>query len=208
MGEALAEPGSRYLILNKPYGVVCAFTDDAGRPTLADFVPVTGVYPVGRLDFDSEGLVLLTDDGWLTHRLGHPRYGHPRTYLAQVEGVPEEPQLEALRSGVAVKGRQTAPAEADLLLQPPDLPARPVPIRYRKTVPTAWLRLVLTEGRKHQVRHMTAAAGHPTLRLVRIGIGPLTLGNLLPGEWRALTPEELASLRAMLRGSRRRPNWR
>ena len=194
----------RYLVLNKPYGVLCAFTDPVGRPTLADFVNMPGVYSAGRLDFDSEGLLLLTSDGWLIHRLGHPRYRHPKTYLAQVERVPAAEALEALHQGVIVKSRRTAPARVELLPDEPRLPPRPVPIRYRKNVPTAWLRLVLTEGRKRQVRRMTAAVGHPTLRLVRVGIGPLQLGDLQPGAWRDLTPGEIESLRGMLRHGTRR----
>ena len=189
----------RYLLLNKPYGVLCAFTDPEGRPTLSDYVQVPGVYAAGRLDWDSEGLLLLTDDGWLIHRLGHPRYHQPKTYLAQVERLPEPSALAALRRGVLVKGRRTAPAQAALLADAPSLPARTKPIRYRKTVPTAWLRLVLTEGRKRQVRRMTAAVGHPTLRLVRVGIGPLELGELQPGESRNLFSGELDALRGALR---------
>jgi 23S rRNA pseudouridine2457 synthase len=194
-----------YLLLNKPYGVLCAFTDRQGRPTLADYVDVPGVYAAGRLDIDSEGLLLLTSDGWLIHRLGHPRYSHPRTYLVQVERVPDAGALAALRTGVMVKGRRTAPALVELLPAPPDLPERTVPIRDRKAVPTAWLRLVLTEGRKRQVRHMTAAVGYPTLRLVRVGIGPLELAGLKAGRWRRLTPGELDALRASLRSPARRP---
>jgi 23S rRNA pseudouridine2457 synthase len=201
----------RYLLLNKPYGVLCAFTDPEydrrggeKRPTLGDYVDVSGVYAVGRLDFDSEGLLLLTDDGWLIHRLAHPRYQHPKTYLIQVEGVPDAEALAALCKGVEVQGQKTAPAEVELLPRPPELPPRSKPIRYRKSVPTAWLHLVLTEGRKRQVRHMTAAVGYPTLRLVRVGVGPLQLGNLQPGEWRDLTPRELDELRAMLRTPKRR----
>jgi 23S rRNA pseudouridine2457 synthase len=194
----------RYLVLNKPYGVLCAFTDPEGRPTLAGLVDVPDVYSAGRLDFDSEGLLLLTSDGWLIHRLGHPRYRHPKTYLAQVERVPGADALEALRRGVQVKGRRTAPAQVELLANEPQFPPRPVPIRHRQSVPTAWLRLVLTEGRKRQVRRMTAAVGHPTLRLVRVGIGPLRLGDLEPGAWRDLTAEELGALRTMLRHQSRR----
>jgi 23S rRNA pseudouridine2457 synthase len=194
----------RYLVLNKPYGVLCAFTDPEERPTLADYVPLPGIYAAGRLDLDSEGLLLLTDDGWLIHRLGHPRYEHPKTYLLQVEREPDAEALQALRRGVMVKGRRTAPAEAELLVAEPELPPRPVPVRYRKTVPTAWLRLVLREGQKRQARRMTAAVGHPTLRLVRVGIGPLALGDLAPGAWRALETEELEALRAMLHTSVRR----
>ena len=194
----------RYLLLNKPYDVLCAFTDPQGRPTLADYVDVPGVYAAGRLDLDSEGLLLLTSDGWLIHRLGHPRYEHPKTYLVQVERIPGPEALHALRRGVVVKGRRTAPAQVELLLEEPELPPRPVPIRYRKNVPTRWLRLVLTEGRKRQVRRMTAAVGHPALRLVRVGIGPLELGSLQPGAWRDLTPGELQSLRTMVRQPARR----
>jgi 23S rRNA pseudouridine2457 synthase len=188
----------RYLLLNKPYGVLCAFTDPEGRPTLADYVSVSGVYAAGRLDLDSEGLVLLTNDGWLIHRLSHPRYHHPKVYLVQVERMPDVEALAALRRGVLVKGRRTAPAQVELLSTEPDLPPRPVPIRKRQTVPTAWLRLVLTEGRKRQVRHMTAAVGFPTLRLVRVAIGPLELRDLPPGQWRDLGPGEMDALRAML----------
>jgi len=184
----------RYLLLNKPYGVLCAFTDEEERPTLADYVPIPDVYPAGRLDLDSEGLVLLTDDGWLIHRLSHPRYYHPKTYLVQVEGQPEAEALQALRHGVMVKGRRTAKARVESLAFAPDLPPREVPIRYRKSVPTTWLRIVLTEGRKRQVRHMTAAVGHPTLRLVRVALGPVELGSLAPGEWQPLTPGQLDAL--------------
>jgi len=195
----------RYLLLNKPYGVLCSFTDpeyERGqgdkRPTLADYVDMPGVYAAGRLDFDSEGLVLLTDDGWLIHRLAHPRYRHPKTYLVQVERVPDAKALTTLRKGVVVKGQRTAPAEVELLAAEPDVPSRAKPIRARKTVPTAWMRIVLTEGRKRQVRHMTAAVGHPTLRLVRVGIGPLEAGTLQPGKWRDLAPGELDALRELL----------
>jgi 23S rRNA pseudouridine2457 synthase len=193
----------RYLLLNKPYGVLCAFTDPEGRPTLADYVAVPGVYPAGRLDLDSEGLVLLTDDGWLIHRLSHPRYHHPKTYLVQVERVPNTKALAEIRHGVAIQGRRTAPARVELLSNAPDLPARSKPIRQRKNVPTAWLRLILTEGRKRQVRHMTAAVGHPTLRLLRVALGPLELRALPPGQWRDLTPGELDALQAMIHGAQR-----
>jgi 23S rRNA pseudouridine2457 synthase len=191
----------RYILLHKPYGVLCAFTDPEGRPTLAGYVDEPDVYAAGRLDLDSEGLLLLTDDGWLIHRLVHPRYGHPRTYLVQVERVPSPDALHALRTGVHVKGRRTGPAEATLLTEEPDLSPRTKPIRYRKTVPTAWLRLVLTEGRKRQVRRMTAAVGHPTLRLVRVAIGPLDLGDLRPGEVRHLIAAEIEALRVALRSA-------
>jgi 23S rRNA pseudouridine2457 synthase len=148
--------------------------------------------------------VLLTDDGWLIHRLAHPRYHHPKTYLVQVERIPDAEALATLRRGVAVKGQRTAPAEVEHLAVGPDLFPRSKPIRARKTVPTAWLRIVLTEGRKRQVRHMTAAVGHPTLRLVRVGIGPLEVGTLQPGDWRHLTPGELDALRERLLSPRRK----
>jgi 23S rRNA pseudouridine2457 synthase len=199
-GEPLSlENACRYLALNKPYGVLSSFTDREGRPTLADYVPLPGVYAAGRLDLDSEGLLLLTGDGWLIHRLSHPRYHQPKIYLVQVEGVPGQEALAALRGGVEVKGRQTAPAGVEVLASPPDLPPRPVPIRERQSIPTTWLRLVLREGRKRQVRHMTAAVGFPTLRLVRVAVGPIQLGDLAPGEWRDLTPGELDTLGASLR---------
>ena len=184
----------RYLMLNKPYGVLCAFTDPEGRPTLSDYVDVPDVYAAGRLDLDSEGLVLLTDDGWLIHRLSHPRYHQPKTYLVQVERTPDAEALQSLRRGVMTKGRRTAPARVERLREQPDLPPRSKPIRERQTVPTAWLRLVLTEGRKRQVRHMTAAVGHPTLRLLRVAIGPLELGDLAPGAWRNLRMGEIDAL--------------
>jgi 23S rRNA pseudouridine2457 synthase len=185
----------RYILLHKPYGVLCAFTDPEGRPTLADYVDVPGVYAAGRLDLDSEGLLLLTSDGWLIHRLGHPRYHHPKTYLVQVERIPDDEALKALRRGVWIKGRLTSRAQVQLLDCVPDLPPRAKPVRHRKSVPTAWLQMVLTEGRKRQIRRMTAAVGYPTLRLVRVGVGPLELGELAPGEWRELDEGELAALR-------------
>jgi 23S rRNA pseudouridine2457 synthase len=159
-----------------------------------DHVSVRGVYPVGRLDRDSEGLVLLTDDGPLAYRLTDPRFEHPRTYLVQVERVPDAPALEAIRRGVVLADGPTRPAEIELLESAPFLPDRPVPIRFRKHVPTAWLKLILREGRNRQVRRMTAAIGFPTLRLVRVAIGPIELGGLEPGQWRDLTPGELNSL--------------
>lgn len=184
----------RYFKLFKPYDVLTQFTDEAGRQTLKDFVAVPGIYPVGRLDRDSEGLLLLTDDGPLAHRLTDPRFEHPKTYLAQVEKVPDEAALEALRTGVTLKDGWTRPAGARLLECPPVLPERPVPIRYRKNVPTAWVELTLREGRNRQVRRMTAAVGFPTLRLVRVAIGRIGLGDLKPGECRELTDEERQSL--------------
>jgi 23S rRNA pseudouridine2457 synthase len=182
--------------LYKPYGVLTQFTDQAGRATLKDLVPIPGVYPVGRLDRDSEGLLLLTDDGVFSHRLTDPRFRHPRTYLVQVERVPDAAALVSLRRGVVLADGPTLPAGVELLAEPPALPDRPVPIRFRKNVPTAWIRMVLREGRNRQVRRMTAAVGHPTLRLVRVAVGPIGLEGLEPGEWRALTADEINQLKA------------
>lgn len=187
----------RCLAFHKPYGVLCQFRDEGGRPTLKAFVPIPGVYPVGRLDRDSEGLLLLSDDGPLAHRLTDPRYAHPRTYLAQVERIPDAATLERLRSGVILSDGPTRPVDVALLDREPDLADRSPPIRFRKNVPTAWVRLVLREGRNRQVRRMTAAVGHPTLRLVRVAIGPVDLGDLAPGSWRRLDPDEMAGLRAI-----------
>jgi 23S rRNA pseudouridine2457 synthase len=178
-----------YIMFSKPFGVLSQFS--GGRKSLADYVPVKGVYPVGRLDHDSEGLMLLTNDGAFQHRLTDPKFQHPRTYWVQVEGIPEKPALDRLAAGVVIQGERTRPAKALLLVEAPALPPRDPPVRFRKSVPTAWLELTLTEGRNRQVRRMTAAVGHPTLRLVRVAIGSLRLEGLQPGEWRELTPEEV-----------------
>jgi 23S rRNA pseudouridine2457 synthase len=189
---------SRVLALWKPYGFLSQFGSEAEHPGLAELVPVKGVYAAGRLDHDSEGLLLLTDDGPLAHALTDPDRAHPRSYWAQVEGVPDDEALRALARGVVVQGRRTRPARARLLAEEPALPPRPVPIRFRKRLPTAWLEITLGEGRNRQVRRMTAAVGHPTLRLVRAAIGPLRLLELglAPGGWRALRPDEERALRA------------
>ncbi|HEY6248761.1 MAG TPA: pseudouridine synthase [Candidatus Angelobacter sp.] len=183
----------RYILFHKPYGVLSQFSGASG--TLKQYICVPGVYPVGRLDRDSEGLLLLTDDGLLQHRLSDPRFKHPRTYWVQVEGVPAPAALEHLRHGVVIQGQRTRPAHAQLLPEAPDLPPRDFPIRFRKNVPTAWIELILIEGRNRQVRRMTAAIGHPTLRLVRVAIGDLRLGDLLPGQWRKLTSSEIQQLK-------------
>ncbi len=184
-----------YICFNKPYGVLSQFTDRENRSTLSDFGPFPpDVYPVGRLDFDSEGLLLLTNDHDAQHRLTDPDFAHPRTYLVQVEGKPGEEALRVLRRGVVIGGKQTKPAKAEVLAGAPDLPPRPTPIRYRKSIPTSWLRLTLTEGRNRQVRRMTAAVGFPTLRLVRIAMGAIELGTLRPGEMRELSDDEAARL--------------
>lgn len=181
----------RYLALNKPYGVLSRFTDPHGRPTLKDHVDVPGVYPVGRLDFDSEGLLLLTDDARFQHRVTRPGSPHEKVYLVQVERIPTEEALQRLRQGVVLDGRLTLPARVSRI-DPPDLPERPVPIRFRKNVPDCWLEIALREGRNRQVRRMTAAVGHPTLRLVRQAVGPVTLEGLAPGCWRDLRGAELS----------------
>jgi 23S rRNA pseudouridine2457 synthase len=178
----------------KPYGVLTKFTDADNRPTLADYVHIADIYAAGRLDLDSEGLLLLTDSGALSHRLTDPHFAHPRTYWAQVERVPDDEALQRLRDGVDLSegGRlwRTRRAQVALLAQSPDLPERPTPIRTRANVPTAWLELTLTEGRNRQVRRMTAAVGHPTLRLIRVRIGGLRLDGLPSGRWRTLSDRE------------------
>lgn len=190
------KPASRTLVFNKPYGVLPCFTDSKGRPTLADFVSISGVYAAGRLDLDSEGLMVLTSDGALAHLITDPRHRLPKVYLAQVERMPTDEPLKQLRQGVLLKGRRTRPAEVRVLPAEPALPDRLVPIRVRKSVPTAWLQITLREGLNRQIRRMTAAVGHPTLRLIRIAIGPLELGDLPPGHWRELTKREIAKISA------------
>ncbi len=172
------------ILLNKPYGVLCQFTGDGARPTLKDFVDVPRVYPAGRLDTDSEGLVVLTEDGALQARIAHPKHKLAKTYWVEVEGSPSDAQLERLARGVEIDGVPTRPATARAIPEPPGLWPRNPPIRVRKSIPTAWLELVIAEGRNRQVRRMTAAVGLPTLRLVRWAVGPWTLEGLAPGAWR------------------------
>lgn len=172
------------VIFYKPYGVLTQFTPEAGHGSLADFGLPKRVYPAGRLDHDSEGLLVLTDDGGLQHRLTDPRHYHKRTYLAQVDRVPDEEALERLRKGPKLADGPTRACRVQLLTREPELPPRVPPIRFRKNVPTTWLELTLTEGRNRQVRRMTAAIGHPTLRLVRTRVGPFLLEGLAPGKWR------------------------
>lgn len=171
------------IAFNKPFNVLCQFTDSAGRRTLADFVTVKAVYPAGRLDYDSEGLVLLTDEGKLQRRIADPRHRLKKIYLAQVENIPDDKALALLRGGVELRDGLTVPAGARLIEAPDWLWPREPPIRYRRDIPTAWLEITITEGRNRQVRRMTAAAGHPTLRLVRVAIGAWSLERLQPGEW-------------------------
>ena len=188
----------RYLLFYKPYNVLSQFTDNSPassqRSTLKDYIPVDSVYPVGRLDHDSEGLMLLTNHGQLQHRLSDPKFKHPRIYWVQVEHTPTPESLEPLRQPIKIQNYQTRPAEVSLLPQEPDLPPRHPPVRFRKSIPTAWLEITLTEGHNRQVRRMTAAIGFPTLRLVRVAIAHLRLEGLKPGQWRDLTPEELTPL--------------
>ena len=173
----------RLIAFNKPYGVHCKFTDDAGRPTLAGFVDVPKVYPVGRLDHDSEGLVLLTDDGALQHQLAHPKANKEKVYWVQVEREPGDDAIAALAAGVTLNDGPTRPARVRRM-DPPALWEWEPPVRFRKSVPTAWLEIAITEGRNRQVRRMTAQVGFPTLRLVRVAIGPYRLGDLALGAWR------------------------
>lgn len=172
------------LRFNKPYGVACQFSACGTRRTLTDFIPVPNVYAAGRLDADSEGLVILTDSGELQHRISHPRHKLAKTYWAQVEGEPTHAALAKLEAGIDLGDFVTRPARVRTMPEPPGLWERDPPIRYRKTVPTAWLEIVLCEGKNRQVRRMTAAVGLPTLRLVRWRIGDWTLADLAPGEWR------------------------
>ena len=174
----------RLILFNKPFGVLCQFSDDgSGKPKLAQYIKVPAVYPAGRLDTDSEGLLLLTDDGKLQARIADPKFKLAKTYLVQVEGVPDAAALAALRHGVTLKDGKSRPAEADVIPAPELWPRLP-PIRVRQSVPDSWIRLTIREGKNRQVRRMTAAVGFPTLRLVRWQIGEWSLDGLQPGEWR------------------------
>ncbi|MBD2384157.1 pseudouridine synthase [Cylindrospermum sp. FACHB-282] len=193
---------NRYIIFHKPYGVLSQFTQETPKhSTLKDYIQIPDIYPVGRLDWDSEGLLLLTNDGQLQHRLSNPRFGHKRTYWVQVERIPDAAAINKLQTGVEVQDYRTRPAQVRLLLE--EMPVgdacvglcqRTPPIRFRKNIPTAWLELTLTEGKNRQVRRMTAAVGFPTLRLVRVSIAHLQLDSLQPGEWRDLTASEITLL--------------
>jgi 23S rRNA pseudouridine2457 synthase len=175
---------SRVILFNKPYGVLSQFTSEDGHAGLRDYIPQKGFYAAGRLDADSEGLLILTDDGALQHRLAHPKFGKEKTYYAQVEGVPNETALDMLRRGVDLGDFITRPAKACLIEEPMGLWPRDPPIRQRKAIPTHWIELTLQEGKNRQVRRMTAKVGYPTLRLVRWRVGTWRLDGLAPGEWR------------------------
>ena len=186
----------KYYLINKPYGVLTQFTDPEGRKTLKDLYDFPkDVYPVGRLDLDSEGLLLLSNDKSIVDYLLNPEHGHEREYYAQVEGIPKEDELKKFEDGILIKGIKTLPAKAKLIPDP-GFPGRIPPIRERRNIPTAWISIILNEGKFHQVRKMTAAIGYPTLRLVRVRIKGLILGNMLSGSVRELTDNEINSLRS------------
>ena len=189
------------LLFNKPYKVLCQFTDASGRRTLAQYISLPGVYPAGRLDYDSEGLVLLTDEGALKHRISHPRHGMRKRYLAQVEGAAQPQAMVRLLQGVMLKDGPARALSARIVEEPDWLWPRDPPIRQRKHIPTHWLELELDEGRNRQVRRMTAAVGLPTLRLVRVAVGQLALDGLLPGQSRQADPSALKRARPFSRGS-------
>jgi 23S rRNA pseudouridine2457 synthase len=183
------------LLLNKPFQVLTRFTSDDGKATLADFLKAPNFYPAGRLDYDSEGLLLLTDDGRLQAALTHPKWKVTKTYLVQVEYTPDEHALEQLRNGVLLNDGITLPADAELIAEPDWLWPRTPPIRFRKEIGTTWIKLGIREGRNRQVRRMTASVGHPTLRLIRYAVGPWSIQGLEPGQWRESTEQELDAFR-------------
>jgi len=182
---------SRLILFNKPYKVLSQFTSKEDKETLVDYITIPDVYPAGRLDYDSEGLLLLTNDGVLQHRISDPAHKLPKTYLVQIEGSPDKMSLEKLSSGVMLKDGKTRPADVKIIDEPKGLWERVPPIRFRRNIPTTWLRITITEGRNRQVRRMTAAVGHPVLRLIRERIGPWKLERLRPGEWREEPVKEI-----------------
>jgi 23S rRNA pseudouridine2457 synthase len=175
---------SQVILLNKPYGVICQFTPSGKHRTLKDVIPIAEVYPAGRLDTDSEGLVVLTGDGDLQHRITDPRYKLAKTYFVEVEGAPGDAALEPLRKGIQLNDYRARPAEVALVPPPDWLWPRVPPVRFRQNIPTTWLKITIREGRNRQIRHMTAAAGFPTLRLIRHSVGPWTLADIAPGAWK------------------------
>ena len=193
---------ARLILLNKPFGVLCQFSGEDATPRLGDYLDVPGVYPAGRLDKDSEGLVLLTDNGRLQHCISDPRHKLPKTYWVQVEGIPDEAALQRLREGVELRDGLTRPARVEPMAEPA-VPPREPPIRYRAAIPTSWIRLTLHEGRNRQVRRMTASVGYPTLRLIRYAVGPWTLAGLAPGQWRERQVDSDEICHAKPRPSRR-----
>jgi len=192
----------QYVLFHKPYGVLSQFTPEDGARSLAEFDLPPGVYPAGRLDKDSEGLLLLTDDGPLIEQLLHPRNEKPKTYWALVERVPEEAALAALRAGLRIEDYTTLPCQAQLLASQPEVPPRDPPVRVRKSLQDVWLEITVVEGKNRQVRKMTAAIGHPTLRLIRRSIANLQLGDLAPGQWRPLARADIQWGEAAARADR------
>lgn len=174
----------RLILFNKPYGVITQFSDDGKHPTLKDFIPIAGIYPAGRLDVDSEGLLILTDDGKWQNRLSHPRHKLPKTYWVQVEGNPTDESLKALRKGIDLGDFTTLPAQARTINEPLRLWTRDPPVRFRSAIPTQWIELIIKEGKNRQIRRMTAKVGFPTLRLIRYSIGPWNINDIPPGQWR------------------------
>jgi len=196
------------VLLNKPNGVICQFTPSGKHKTLKDLVPMAGVYPAGRLDTDSEGLVVLTDEGALQHQITDPRHKLPKTYFVEVEGAPDDAALAPLRAGVQLSDYRARPAQAGLTAPPDWLWPRVPPIRVRQTVPTTWLQLTISEGRNRQIRHMTAAIGFPTLRLIRYSVGPWTLAGIAPGCWKIADTANLPPASAATNTPPRRPTRR
>jgi 23S rRNA pseudouridine2457 synthase len=197
----------RHILFHKPYNVLCQFTNEGiNRPTLKDYLDIPEVYAVGRLDQDSEGLLLLTNNGRVQHQLSDPKFEHAKTYWVQVERIPDEAALQQLRQGVTIQNYRTRPAQVRSLPGEPDLPPRHPPIRERRAIPTAWIEIILTEGKNRQVRRMTAAVGFPTLRLVRVAIGNLRLDGLEPGQWREISDAEIQLLKPSGRAAAQIPH--